>query len=352
MIRIGINGFGRIGRCVVRAWLESPQLQALMQIVQINSPGPSNTAAHLLKYDTIHGVLVQDVVADESSISVHTHSIRYTRSRVLKEIRWDSVDVVLECSGKFKTQHDLEDHLHAGASFSVLSSPAKDEMKTIVFGVNHQTITSNDRVVSAASCTTNCLAPLLDALHQDFNVLSGFMTTTHAMTGDQRIIDSSHTDLCRARAASNSIIPTKTGAASSIGKVIPALKGRIDGLALRVPTLNVSVVDLVVNVAKTPTQLEVERCFEQYSLQSQHIMGINTIPLVSTDFNHRGESVIVDQSQLMITNNMIKVLAWYDNEWAFSKRMLDIAIYWGAMHGKITKDQSSTYLQQADTVAG
>ena len=329
MINVAINGFGRIGRCIVRAWFEDEKIRQLLNIVRINSPAEAVSSAHLLKYDSIHGVWPYAVNVGDDFILIENQSIQYSREKDLSQLDWSEVDVVLECSGKFKTRAELNVHLNQGAAMVLLSSPGKDVDKTIVYGVNENSMTPKDTILSAASCTTNCLAPILKVIHSHYKIQSGLMTTIHAMTGDQRLVDSSHKDLCRARAAPQSIIPTKTGAASSIGCVIPELDGLIDGLALRVPTLNVSMLDIALKLDEKPSAKDVNTLFENAeNVVPKNVLTCNESPLVSTDFNHRKESSIVDLSHTMANGDLLKVMAWYDNEWAFACRMLDIVSHW------------------------
>ncbi len=328
MIRFGINGFGRIGRCIVRLWLESEQLQKSLQLVQINSPSGGKIGGHLLKYDSIHGVLVSDIQCDDTSITIDDKKIAYTTYRNLEDMEWASVDVVLECSGRYKDRDGLAIHLSNGAKKVLLSSPGQSLAKTIVYGVNHETLTQADNIVSAASCTTNCLAPILDVVMKSYEIQSGLMTTIHAFTTDQNLTDASHKDLRRARAATNSMIPTKTGAASTIGQVIPSLSGKLDGMAVRVPTANVSLLDLTLNLGESVTLKAINDLFISAASNSHAgILACNDIPLVSCDFNQRVESSIVDLTQTMVHGKTVKIMAWYDNEWAFAHRMIDLMLY-------------------------
>tara|TARA_X000000950_G_scaffold160200_1_gene196138 strand:+ start:2682 stop:3704 length:1023 start_codon:yes stop_codon:yes gene_type:complete len=334
MIRIAINGFGRIGRCVLRAWVENRDLQKKLDIVHINSPASVESAAHLLKYDSVHGVYPDVVEASDGGLRIGSHMIKYTQHRQLNALSWDEVDIVFECSGRFKSRADLNTHIQQGAHGVMLSSPGQEVDRTIVFGVNEQQITQSDRMISSASCTTNCLAPILKMTHDAFGIVSGFMTTTHAMTGDQRLIDSTHNDLCRARSASQSIIPTKTGAASSIGLVIPDLAGKIQGMALRVPTVNVSMLDLTLKLKQAVSVECLNDMFKDEALKlPNNMVACNSLPLVSTDFNHRFESAIIDLRQTCVQEDLVKIMAWYDNEWGFAHRMLDLAEYWGEKVG-------------------
>lgn len=328
MIRFGINGFGRIGRCIVRLWLENEQLQQTMQLVQINSPSGGKIGSHLLKYDSIHGVLGNDIQCDDASITIDGKKIAYTTYKNLEDMQWASVDVVLECSGRYKDHANLAKHLSNGAKKVLLSSPGQSLEKTIVYGVNHDALTQSDNIVSAASCTTNCLAPILDVIMKSYAIQSGLMTTIHAFTTDQNLTDASHKDLRRARAATHSMIPTKTGAASTIGHVIPSLSGKLDGMAVRVPTANVSLLDLNLNLSESVTIESVNDLFISAAKNTHTgILGCNDIPLVSCDFNQRTESSIVDLTQTMVHGQTVKIMAWYDNEWAFAHRMIDLMLH-------------------------
>lgn len=327
MIRFGINGFGRIGRCITRLWLENPELQKKIQLVQINSPSGGEIGAHLLKYDSVHGVVNKPVTWQAPFMSIDSHKVLFTQHRELTAMDWPDLDVVLECSGRYKEKNDLAQHLSHGAKKVILSSPGKEIDKTIVYGVNHHNISAEDNIVSAASCTTNCLAPLLNVILEKRKILTGFMTTIHAYTTDQNLTDASHKDYRRARAASQSMVPTKTGAASTIGAVIPALAGCLDGIAVRVPTANVSLLDIVLNLDEPIEKKALNELFQTASKSSLNgILGYNEVPLVSCDFNQRRESSIIDGTQTMVNGCTVKLMAWYDNEWAFADRMLDLML--------------------------
>lgn len=328
MIRFGINGFGRIGRCIVRLWLENKALQQSIQLVQINSPSGGKIGGHLLKYDSVHGVMKQAVEYSDNHLYLDGHDVLYTTYKNLDEMQWQNVDIVLECSGRYKDQAALSVHLTNGAKKVLLSSPGQSIEKTIVYGVNHDCLTDDDVIVSAASCTTNCLAPILDVLMQENEILSGLMTTIHAYTTDQNLTDASHKDFRRARAAAHSMIPTKTGAASTIGQVIPALTGKLDGMAVRVPTANVSLLDLTLNLRNAMTKSAINDVFAKAASGSHKgILGCSDLPLVSCDFNQREESCIMDLTQTMTQDCTVKLMAWYDNEWAFAHRMMDLMLY-------------------------
>lgn len=342
-IRIGINGFGRIGRLVARALLISGRTD--LQLIAINSPASSASAAHLLQYDSVHGVLPETITAGEDflNFSGSFGKVSYSRIKEPKEINWRNlgVDLVLECSGKFNDKQQAMAHLTGGAKKILISAPAKQADKTIVYGVNHHDLSQQDLVVSAASCTTNCLAPVAWLLEQNFGIVNGFMTTVHAYTGDQQLVDNSHKDLRRARAAALSMIPTSTGAAKSIGEVIPNLKGKLDGSAIRVPTANVSCIDLVVELKKAINTKELHQCFITGSETMQGYMGkiltTSDLPLVSSDFNGMAASANVDLLETSVRaaanerGHLVRVLAWYDNEMGFSHRMLDVAAMMGRL---------------------
>jgi len=325
-IRIAINGFGRIGRNIVRALYENGYRKQL-QVVAINDLGDAASNAHLLKYDSVHGRFLADVEHNSSSLTVNGDTIAISSVRDPRDLPWKQhqVDVVLECTGRFKTREQAAAHLAAGAGKVIISAPSPDADATVVYGVNHQILKASHQVISSASCTTNCLAPVADALHRAVGIETGLMTTIHAYTNDQKLSDSFHTDLYRARSATQSMIPTKTGAAVAIGKVIPELDGRLDGLAVRVPTINVSLVDLVFVASRDTTVEEINEAVRT-AADASPVLGYNTEPLVSIDFNHNPLSSIFDASQTRVLGRHVKVMAWYDNEWGFSNRMLDNAI--------------------------
>lgn len=326
-LRVAINGFGRIGRMVLRALVESGRTD--MKVVAINDLADAPRLAHLLKYDSIHGKFPGDIESTENSISVNGKKIEVFSERDPAVLPWGNLDIdmVMECTGFFLTQDLCGKHILAGAKKVLISAPAKDDTKTVVFGVNDNVITIEDKIVSNASCTTNALAPLLRVLHNEFGVESGLMTTVHAYTGDQPTHDVTHKDLYRGRAAALSMVPTSTGAAKAIGKVIPELDGKLDGTAIRVPVPNVSIVDLTV-VTKTPTTPdEVRARFKSASETGlKGILGYVDEKLVSCDLNHdtHSSSFVADQVYVN-NNNLVRVMAWYDNEWGFSNRMLDTA---------------------------
>ena len=328
-VKIGINGYGRIGRNVLRALYESGR-QRDIQIVAVNDLGDANTNAHLTRYDTAHGPFPFDVKVDKDTMIVAGDAIKVCSERDPSKLPWGSlgVDVVLECTGIFNTREKASLHLKAGARKVLISAPAGKEVDaTIVYGVNHQTLTAGDVVVSNASCTTNCLAPLVKPLHESVGLVEGIMTTIHAYTNDQVLTDTYHKDLRRARSATMSMIPTKTGAAAAVGLVLPELDGRLDGFAVRVPTINVSLVDLTFTAARQTTVDEVNDLVRKASEgELKGILTYNDAPLVSVDFNHNPASSIFDSTLTKVKGGtLVKVCSWYDNEWGFSNRMLDTA---------------------------
>jgi len=327
-LRIGINGFGRIGRVVMRAGLQYDNIE----FVGINSLDSLEGIAHLLKYDSSHGVLKADVHTDGNFLVVNHHKIPITKTKNPSDIPWSqwSTDMVLECTGAFKKKEDFITHVQAGAKRVMVSAPAEGSDKTFVFGVNHHEYNPSDHVVvSNASCTTNCLAPLAKVLNQAFEIEQGTMMTVHSYTNDQRILDSPHTDLRRARSAAVSMIPTTTGAAKAVGLVLPALKGKIDGIAVRVPTPNVSMVDFTFLAKNRVTKESINNAFKSAATgELSGILGYENAELVSIDFNGSYLSSIVDApSTMVIGDKMAKVIAWYDNETGFSYRMLDLALH-------------------------
>lgn len=326
-LKIGINGFGRIGRCVLRALYGSGRDD--IKVVHINDLVPTDTLAHLLKYDSVHSHFPTTVAADNEKLLVGTDSITTSSIRSPAELPWKEkgVDVVFECTGLFNKKEDAMGHVRAGAPKVLISAPAKDEDITVVYGVNHKSLTPEHQVVSNGSCTTNCLAPPSMVMHDAFKVLSGLMTTVHSYTNDQRILDLPHKDLRRSRAAAMNMIPTTTGAAKALGLVLPELKGKVDGMAIRVPTPNVSLVDATFSVQKNTSVEEVNRILVEASKGPlAGIMACTNEPLVSQDFNGNSHSSIVDLSMTkVIDGNLVKLLVWYDNETGFSHRMLDVA---------------------------
>jgi glyceraldehyde 3-phosphate dehydrogenase len=334
-IKVAINGYGRIGRNILRAHYEGGKKHDI-QIVAINDLGKPETNAHLTKYDTVHGPFPGSVAVDGDFMVVNGDKIRVLANRNPAELPWKDlgVDVVMECTGFFTTKEKASAHLAGGAKKVIISAPGgKDVDGTIVYGVNHQTLKASDTVISNASCTTNCLAPLVKPLHDKLGVESGLMTTIHSYTNDQVLTDVYHEDLRRARSATMSMIPTKTGAAAAVGLVMPELNGKLDGFAMRVPTINVSVVDLSFVSKKATTVDEVNAILKAASQNElKGILGYSTEPLVSVDFNHNPLSSIFDATQTRVSadGKLVKVLSWYDNEWGFSNRMLDTTVAWMA----------------------
>ena len=328
-INVGINGMGRIGRMVIRAIIESQNKN--IQIKHINNRSNSEASCTLIKYDSVHGKFNADLDYDENHLIINKNKITFSQEGKIKDIDWKKfgVDYVFECTGKFNSKEKLLAHIKNGAKKVVVSAPCKNADKTIVFGVNEEELTKNDQIISAASCTTNCLAPVANTLHKNFEIEKGFMTTIHAFTSDQRILDNSHKDPRRARSASQSIVPTSTGASKAIGEIIPSLKGKLEGVAMRVPTPNVSLVELVFCTKKNLTIESINNAFQEYiDKQKKSVLSLTFEKLVSIDFNHNPASSIIDGSLTnVVGNNMGKISAWYDNEWGFSNRMCDIAEY-------------------------
>tara|TARA_Y100000748_G_scaffold94871_1_gene79202 strand:+ start:729 stop:1733 length:1005 start_codon:yes stop_codon:yes gene_type:complete len=328
-VRIGINGFGRIGRMIVRSIIESRNRN--IEIKHINNRTDSEISSKLLKYDSIHGKFNADINFDKKNLIVNKKKISFSRETELGKINWkkNNVDIVLECTGKNNSKEKSIQHVKNGAKKVIVSAPCKNADKTIVYGVNHKLINNKDLVISAASCTTNCLAPVAFVLNKNFKIESAFMTTIHSYTTDQRLLDNSHKDLRRARSAAQSIVPTSTGASKSLGEIIPDLKGKVEGLAMRVPTPNVSLVDLVFTSKK---KLSVKVINESFRIASKkelkNILATTEEKLVSIDFNHNSNSAIVDLSLTnVVGDKMGKISAWYDNEWGFASRMCDLAEY-------------------------
>ncbi len=325
-IRVAINGFGRIGRNILRAHYESKKHPEI-QIVAINDLGDVNTNAHLIRYDTTHGKFPGDVQVSGNDIVVNGDKIRVLAERDPKKLPWKdlNIDVVLECTGFFTSKEKASAHLEGGAKKVLISAPATGVDATIVFGVNQHTLKSSDTVISNASCTTNCLAPMVKVLHETIGIEKGLMNTIHSFTNDQVLIDVHHSDLRRARGAAHSMIPTKTGAAAAVGLVIPELNGKLDGFSIRVPTINVSVVDFTFQTKRDTSIDEVNKVMRAAANgEMKGILEINDEPLVSVDFNHNPASSIFDTSHTKVMGNLVKVLSWYDNEWGFSNRMLDV----------------------------
>ena len=328
-IKIGINGMGRIGRMVVRAIIESKNKKIIIK--HINNRTNSEITCSLLKHDSIHGKFNANLAFDERNLFINKNKISFSQKNNIDDINWKKlgVDYVFECTGKFNSREKLIPHIKNGAKKIIVSAPCKNADKTIVFGVNEKKLIKSDQIISAASCTTNCLAPVANILNENFIIEKGFMTTIHAFTSDQRILDNSHKDPRRARSAIQSIVPTSTGASKSIGEVIPSLKGKLEGIAMRVPTPNVSLIELIFCTKKQITKEQINKAFEKASKkQLKKILAITSEKLVSIDFNHNSASAIIDSSLTnVVGKNMGKISAWYDNEWGFSNRMCDIVEY-------------------------
>ena len=326
-IKIGINGMGRIGRMIVRSIIENKYSN--FEIKHINNRTNSEICSNLLKYDSIHGKFDAEVKFGKNNLSINKKKISFGQETDLKNINWKKFDVdyVFECTGKFNSKEKLLPHLKNGAKKIVVSAPCKKADRTVVFGVNEASIQKEDKIISAASCTTNCLGPVAFILNETFNIEKGFMTTIHAYTSDQRILDNSHKDPRRARSANQSIVPTSTGASKAIGEIIPSLKGKLEGIAMRVPTPNVSLIELVFCTKKDLSIDKINSAFQKYiNKQNKKVLEITNEKLVSVDFNHNSASSIVDASLTnVVGKNMGKISAWYDNEWGFSNRMCDIA---------------------------
>jgi glyceraldehyde 3-phosphate dehydrogenase len=328
-LKIAINGYGRIGRQILRA-IYDYNLRNQFEIVAVNASGSLETSAHLTKFDTVHGRFAADVGFDDNGLTVNSDHIRFFSTRNPAELPWRElgIDLVLECTGAFNSKEKASVHLTSGAKKVLISAPGgADVDATVVYGVNHHILTPEMTVISNGSCTTNCLAPVAKALNDGVGIVKGLMTTIHAFTNDQVLTDVRHKDLRRARSAVENIIPTKTGAAKAIGLVLPELQGKFDGFAVRVPTINVSLVDLTFEAARSTTVDEINALVKAASEGSmRHVLGYNTLPLVSTDFNHTSQASIFDSTLTKVTNsNMVKILAWYDNEWGFSCQMLNTA---------------------------
>ncbi len=333
-VRVAINGFGRIGRLVMRAALE--QKRSELEIVGINDLGPVATNAHLLKYDSVHGRFAGEVTHGDNWMDAGQGKIRVTAERDPAKLPWKElgVDVALECTGIFTKRETAAKHLEAGAKRVIISAPADGVDYTVVMGVNHDELSAAHTVISNASCTTNCLAPVAYVLHKGIGIDRGYMTTIHAYTGDQSLQDTLHGDLRRARAAALSLIPTSTGAARAVGLVLPELKGKLDGTAIRVPTANVSLIDFTFDAARETSADEVNTLMQDAAKSNRlkGILGINDAPTVSIDFNHDSHSSTFDVTQTQVLDKrFVRVLAWYDNEWGFSNRMVEVAAHFGSM---------------------
>ena len=326
-VKVGINGMGRIGRMIVRSIIENKNKN--IEIKYINNRTNSETCSSLLKYDSIHGKFDAKIDFDENHIIINKNKILFGQETDLNNINWNKygVDYVFECTGKFNSKEKLLAHINNGAKRVIVSAPCKDADKTIVYGVNETELKKEDKIISAASCTTNCLAPVAHVLNENFEIEKGFMTTIHSFTSDQRILDNSHKDPRRARSASQSIVPTSTGASKAIGEIIPSLKGKLEGVAMRVPTPNVSLIEFVFCTKKDITIAKINLAFQNFSKKNK-ILETTKEKLVSIDFNHNPASSIIDESLTkVVSKNMGKISAWYDNEWGFSNRMCDIVEY-------------------------
>lgn len=323
-IKVAINGYGRIGRNILRALYEHNYRQDI-EIVAVNDLSENKLKHHLTRFDSAHGRFNAEVSLEGDNLVVNGDTIKLLQQPKPSDLPWDElgIDVVLECSGFFTTREKAQGHIDAGAKKVIVSAPGKEMDATIVYGVNHQTLTGDETIISNASCTTNCLAPVAKALNDAIGIETGSMTTIHAVTNDQSITDVAHADLYRARAASLSMIPTKTGAAAAVGLVLPELAGKLDGMAVRVPTINVSVVDLTFIAKEDVTAEQVNSIIAATAEQSDGVLEYNDLPLVSIDFNHQSASSIFDAPQTRVNGRLVKVMSWYDNEWGFANRMLD-----------------------------
>ena len=328
-IKIGINGLGRIGRMVIRSLVENKNKN--IEIRHINNRTNSETSSLLLKYDSVHGKFNSNINYNKNNLIISKKKISFSQETELSKINWKKygVDIILECSGKYNSKEKCIQHIKNGAKKVIVSAPCKNADKTIVYGVNHKTINKNDLIISAASCTTNCFVPVAFVINKEFKIEKGFMTTIHSYTSDQRLLDNSHKDPRRARSAGQSIVPTSTGASKALGEIIPELKGKLDGLALRVPTPNVSLVDFVFN---SKNKLSVKKINDSFinasNKELKNVLDTTNERLVSIDFNHNSNSAIVDLSLTSVVgDNMGKVSAWYDNEWGFASRMNDLVEY-------------------------
>ena len=328
-IKIGINGLGRIGRMIIRSLIENKNKN--IEIKHINNRSNSETSSLLLKYDSVHGKFKTNINYKEKNLIINKKKISFSQKTELSKINWKKhgVDIVLECTGKFNSKDKCIQHIKNGAKKVIVSAPCKGADKTIVYGVNHKSINKDDLIISASSCTTNCLAPLALVINKEFEIEKGFMTTIHSYTADQRLLDNSHKDPRRARAAGQSIVPTSTGASKALGEIIPELKGKIEGIAMRVPTPNVSLVDFIFNSRNKLSVKKINESFIKASNKElKNVLDTTNEKLVSVDFNHNSNSAIVDLSLTSVVgDNMGKVSAWYDNEWGFASRMNDLVEY-------------------------
>lgn len=330
-IKVGINGFGRIGRCTLAHIAQSTRSD--IKVVKVNATGPLETAAHLIKYDSVHGRFANEITLGDGTMDLGRGPMQMFSTYNMDELDWSGVDVVLECTGQFNDGLKAAKHIERGAGKVLLSAPGKNVDRTVVMGVNHTELQAGERMISNGSCTTNCLAPLAKVLHEGIGIESGIMTTIHAYTGDQPTLDRRHKDLYRARAAAMSMIPTSTGAAKALGEVLPALKGKLDGSAIRVPTPNVSAVDLTFVASRSVTEAEVNALMAEAAAgPMKGILAYDDEPKVSIDFNHTEYSSIFAPAQTKVVGGtLVRVLAWYDNEWGFSVRMADLAVLMGKL---------------------
>jgi len=328
-VRVAINGFGRIGRLVLRSIIENKNDN--ISVIAINDLAPIDTSIHLLKYDSVHGTLKNKIEKKDSTINIGNQTIQMFNERDPEKLPWKNlnIDIVMECSGIFTTKQTSLAHINAGAKKVLISAPGTNVDATIVYGVNQNSLSKNHQIISNASCTTNCCAPLIKVINDNLKFIKGYMTTIHSYTGDQRIIDTVHKDTRRARAASLSMIPTSTGAAKAVGLVIPEVKGKIDGCAIRIPTPNVSMIDLTFQTESNTNSKEINKIFEEASKSYLNgILEYNEDNLVSIDFNHNQASSIFDSTQTQVVEkNFCRIVSWYDNEWGFANRMVDVAIY-------------------------
>lgn len=333
MLRLAINGYGRIGRSVLRALYESGHRER-MQVVAINEPADLNTVAHLTKYDTTHGRFPGSVGIERDALRINGDAIAISHCATPAELPWRAlgVDVVLDCSGQYDAFAQLEGHLHAGAGRVLLSQPGLAEIPAIVYGINHRTLTGAERIISAASCSTNCIVPVIEALDAAFGIEHGIITTIHSAMNDQPVLDAyHHTDLRKTRAAGQSIIPVETGLAAGVGRILPRLAGRFAAHALRVPTINVSAMQLTLHAREPATAAAVNEALARAAeVEFDGILGYTEEPLASCDFNHDPRSGIVDAGQTRVTGDLVNVLTWFDNEWGYANRMLDVLAYWSA----------------------
>ena len=329
MIRLAINGYGRIGRCVLRALYES-DYRRQMQIVAINEPADLATIVHLTKYDSTHGRFPGQVSAADQSLVVNGDRIAVTHYRTLEDVHWAGVDVVLECTGHYDSREAVSAHLEQGASYTLLSQPGQSDIPAIVFGINEETLDDSAHIASAASCTTNCIVPVIDVLDKAFGIETGTITTIHSAMNDQPVLDAyHHTDLRKTRAAGLSMIPVDTGLAAGIGRILPNLDGKFTSRALRIPTHNVSAMEMTVHCREAATIESVNRALLAASEgQLRGLLGVSNEPLASCDFNHDPRSGVVDAGQTRVSGQLIYVLVWFDNEWGYANRMLDVVSHW------------------------